>query len=69
MAASGSERIRTEALITDVQVPEVDPEVVRRDIGFLVGVDRYGMYVISVCIGVYFARDSGDYVVLLGHTG
>lgn len=41
----------TEALIRDLQVPQVDPEVVGRQIRLLVAVHRYGVDVVSVGVG------------------
>lgn len=63
------EGIRTEALVADVEIPEVDAEVVGGDVGFLVRVDGDGVYVVCVGVGVDFAGDGGDDVVLLLHAG
>jgi len=51
----------TEALITDVKIPQVDPQVIGRDISLLIGIDRYRVDMICVSIGIYFSRNgSGD---------
>lgn len=60
--------IHTETLVTDIQVPQIDPEVIGRNVSLLVRVDRDGVYVVSVCVRVYFAGDSGDDVILLSHS-
>ena len=67
--AQESIKTLTETLIAYIQVPQVDPQIVGRDIGFLIRIDGDGVYVIGVSIGVYFARHSCDYVVLLDHAG
>lgn len=59
----------TEATVADIQVPEVNSQVIRRDIRFLVRVDGYRMDVISMSIRVHFAWDGRDNVVLLLHAG
>jgi hypothetical protein len=61
-----SER-HTETSIADVQVPQVDSKVISRDVRFLIRVDRNGMYVIRMGVGVDFAGDSGDDIILLHH--
>lgn len=48
-----------EALILDVQVPEVYPQVVRRDKGLSVAVHRDAVNVVGVRIGVCSARHGG----------
>jgi hypothetical protein len=51
----------TEALITNVEVPQVDSQIIGRDISLLIGIDRYRIDMICVSIGIYFSRDcSGD---------
>lgn len=42
-----------EALVGDLQVPQVDAEVVRREVGLLVRVQRYGVYVVRVGVREY----------------
>jgi hypothetical protein len=59
----------TETLITDVQIPEVDPEVVCGDVRLLVGINGDGVDVISVCIGVNFPWNGSDDVILMLHAG
>lgn len=46
----------TEAAVGDVQMPEVDPQVVRRHVGLVVGVDRDGVDVVGVGVGEHSAR-------------
>ena len=41
----------TEALVGDLQMPEVDPEIVSGHVGLLVTVDRDGVDVVGVCVG------------------
>jgi hypothetical protein len=51
----------TEALITDIEIPQVDPQIIGRDISLLIGIDRYRIDMICVSIGIYFSRyGSGD---------
>jgi hypothetical protein len=51
----------TEALITNVEVPQVDSQIIGRDISLLIGIDRYRIDMVCVSIGIYFSRDgSGD---------
>jgi hypothetical protein len=59
----------TETLITDVQIPEVDPEVICGDVRLLVGINGDGVDVISVCVGVNFPRNGSDDVILMLHAG
>ena len=59
----------TETLITDVQIPEVDAQVVCGNVRLLIGINGDRMDMISMCVGVDFARYSGDNVVLMLHTG
>lgn len=59
---------RTETLIANVQVPQVDTKVVRRNVCFLVRIDRYGMDVVRMRIRVDLPRYSCDDVVLRRHT-
>ena len=54
----------TEAAVADVQIPEVNPEVIRGDERLLVGIDRDRVDVIRMCIRVYFPRYSSNDVVL-----
>lgn len=65
--AQESIKALTETLIAYIQVPQVDPQIVGRNIGFLIRVDRDGVYVICMGIGVYFTWHSCDYVILLDH--
>jgi hypothetical protein len=57
----------TETSIADVQVPQIDSKVISGDVGFLIRVNRNGMYMIGMSIGVDFAGDSGDDIILLHH--
>jgi hypothetical protein len=59
----------TETLITDVQIPEVDPEVICGDVRLLVGINGDGVDVISVCVGVNFPWHGSDDVILVLHAG
>jgi hypothetical protein len=57
----------TEALVADVQVPQINAQVISRDVSLLVGVDRNRVYVVRVGVRVDFAGDGGDDAVLVGH--
>ena len=60
--------VLTEATIADIQVPQVYPQVVRRDVCLLVRVDGDGVDVVCMSVGVDFAGNSSDNIVLLLHT-
>ncbi len=66
---SQEEKKRTETLITDVQIPEVDTQVIRGNVCLLIGINGDRMDMISMCVGVNFARYGGNNVVLMLHTG
>ena len=58
-------------MISSLQVPEVDSEVVCRQVGAIIAVDGYGVDVVSVCVAEYSAGHGfdGDIVLHLdGHT-
>lgn len=57
----------TEALVANIKVPEVYPKIVCGDVCFLIGIDRDGVDVVCVSVGVNLAGNCGDDVVLLGH--
>ena len=59
---------RTEALVTDVQIPQVDSQIISRDVCFLVRIDRDGVNVVGVGVRVDLSRDGGDNVILLRHS-
>lgn len=46
----------TEAAISDVQMPEVDPQVIGWHVGLVVGVDRDGVDVVGVGVGEHSPR-------------
>jgi len=58
----------TEALVADVQIPEVDSQIISRDVRFLVRVDRDGVNVVGMSVRVDLSRDGGDNVILLRHS-
>lgn len=58
---------RTEALVADVEIPKVDPQIVSRYVCFLVRIDRDGMYMIGVGIRIHLSRHGSDNVVLQSH--
>ena len=57
-----------EALILDIEVPEVYPQVIRADVGFSIAVDGYAIDVIGVCVGVDSPRHSSNNRVVMCHT-
>lgn len=59
---------RTETLVTDVQVPQINPQIVGRNVRLLVRIDGYGVYVVGMRIGVDLARNGGDDVILHDHS-
>jgi len=69
IASDIAARLRTKALIADVEIPEINAKVICGDVGFLVRVDGYRVYVVCVGVGINFAGDGSDDVVLLLHAG
>lgn len=57
----------TKALVADAEVPKVDAEIIGGDVGFLVRVDGYGMDVVCMSVGVDFAWQGRDDVLLEHH--
>lgn len=57
----------TKTLVASIEVPEVNAQIVRRNVRFLVRVDRDGMDVVGVGVGINFPGYSGYDIVLLGH--
>lgn len=55
----------TEALVADVQVPEVDAQVIRRDVGLPIRVDRDRVDMVGMGVGVYFAGNGGNNSVVM----
>lgn len=60
---------RTERLIGNVQVPQVDPEVVCAHVRLSVRVDRDRVDVVRVGVGVDFSRHGSDDRVVVSHAG
>ena len=63
------EEALTEAPVTNIEVPKVDPEVVGRDIRLLVRIYGDGVDMICVCVRVHLAGYCSNDVVLLRHAG
>lgn len=59
--------VLTEALVANIQIPQVDPEIIGRDVSLLVRVDGYRVYVVRMSVSVDFARNRGNDVILHGH--
>lgn len=49
-----------EALIADVEIPEIYPKVVRADVCLPIGIDADAVNMVCMRIGVDLSRDSGD---------
>lgn len=60
---------RTEGLVGDVEIPEVDAEVVGAHVRFAVRIDADGVDVVRVGVGVHLAGDGSDDGVVVGHAG
>jgi hypothetical protein len=58
-----------EALILDVQIPQVHTEIVTADKGFTIAVNGDAIYMIGVCVGVCSPRDSGNHSVVVCQAG
>lgn len=54
-----------EALVLDVQVPEIDPQIIAADKGFSVTVDGYAVDMIGVCVCISLSRYRGDNGVMM----
>ena len=57
----------TEALVTDIEVPEIYSKIVGGDVSFLIRIDGDGVDVVCMSVGVDLAGNGSDNVVLLGH--
>lgn len=68
-ATATADRGRTEALVADTEIPQVDAEIVCRNVGLLIRIDGDGVDVVCMGIGVNLARDGGNDIVLLYHAG
>lgn len=58
-----------EALVLNIQVPEVDTQVVAADEGLAIAVDGYAVDVVGVGIGVGATRNGGDDSVVVCEAG
>jgi hypothetical protein len=58
-----------EALVLDVEVPEVNSKIVGADEGLAIAVDGYAINVIGVGVCVGFAWDGSDDSVVMGQAG
>ena len=47
------EREDTEALVSDLQVPDIYSQIVSREVGGVIAVHRYRVDVVGMCIGEY----------------
>jgi len=54
----------TETLIADPKVPQIHPQVVRRDICLTIRVDRDRVDVVSMSIRIHLSRNSSDNVLV-----
>lgn len=57
----------TETLVTDIEIPQIDSQIVGGNVCLLIWVDRDGVYMISMCICVDFAGYSSNDIFLMGH--
>ena len=58
-----------EALILDVEIPQIDPKIITADKGFAIAVDRDAVDVVGVRIRISPTRNGGDDRIMMGHTG
>ena len=49
-----------ETLVRDIQVPEVDSQVISRDISLSIRVDRYRINMVGMCVLIGLARYSSS---------
>jgi len=56
-----------EALILNVEVPQVDAQVITADVCFAIAVDRNAIDVVSVGVGIHATRHGGDDCVVVCH--
>lgn len=54
-----------EALVLNVEVPQVDAEVIATDKGLAVAVHRDAIYMVRVGVGICFPWDSGHHSVVV----
>lgn len=55
-----------EALVLDVQVPEIDSQVIATDESLSIAVHRYAVDVIGVCVCVGLSRYGSDHGIVMG---
>jgi hypothetical protein len=55
----------TEALVADVEIPQINPQVVRRNVCLLVGIHRDRMNVISMSVCIDLPWDGRNNIILL----
>lgn len=58
-----------EALILNVEVPQVDAQIITTDVCLAIAVDRNAINVVSVGVGVHAARYGSDDCVVVCHAG
>ena len=56
-----------EALVLNVQIPQVNSEIVAADESLPIAIDRDAVYMISMCISISTARDSCNNGVMMCH--
>jgi len=56
-----------EALVLDIEIPQIDPEIVTADEGFAIAIDRNAVDVISMGICEGSSRNSGYNRIMMGH--
>jgi hypothetical protein len=56
-----------EALVLNVEVPQVDAQIITADVRLAVAVDRNAIDVVGVGVGVNTARNGGNDRVVVGH--
>ncbi len=49
-----------EALVLNLQIPQVDPEIIRADERLSIAVDRDAVDMVGVCVGIGLAWNGGD---------
>jgi hypothetical protein len=58
-----------EALVLNVEIPQVDPKIIAADKGLTIAVDRDAVDVVGMRIGVSLSGNSGDHGVVVSQPG
>jgi hypothetical protein len=58
-----------EALVLNVEIPQIDPEIIAADEGLAIAVDRDAVDMVGMRISISLSRNSGDHGVVMSQPG